>query len=100
VRSLGLAAVMALTCFGGYFWGTRRLSLSRAGLRAAVAATLEAIGLGVMFLAVNLALAVLPLLTVRALTDTFVSFYDVDRITIATVSLLQGFLARWWWDRG
>jgi hypothetical protein len=100
VRGLGVAAVVGLTCLGGYLWGARRLSLSCTGLRAAAAATLEAIGLGVLFLAVNLALVVLPFLAVRAMTSTFVSFHDVDQVTIATVSLLQGFVGRWWWDRG
>jgi hypothetical protein len=99
VRDLAIAA-LGLTCLGSYLLGTRRLGLSRAGLRAAVAATLEAIGLGVLFFAVNLALVVLPILAARAWTGRFVSLYGLDHVTIATVSLLQALVFRWWRDRG
>lgn len=100
MRGLGLIAVLGLTCLGGYLLGTRRLGLSRAGLRGAVAATLEAIGLGVLFFAANLALAVLPILAARAWTDRFVSVYEMDEVMLAAVSLLQGLAFRWWRDRG
>jgi hypothetical protein len=100
VQGLGLIAVLGLTCLGGYLFGTRRLGLSRAGLRTGVAATLEAIGLGVLFLAVNLALTLLPLLSARAWTGRFISVYGIDEVTITAVSLLQGLVFRWWRDRG
>ena len=100
MRGLSLIAALGLTCLGGYLLGTRRLGLSRAGLRDAVAATLETIGLGVLFFAANVALTVLPLLAARAWTGRFVSVYGLDDITIATVSLLQGLVFRWWRGRG
>ena len=100
MRGLGVIAVLGLTCLGGYLWGTRRLGLSRAGLRAAGAATLETIGLGVLFFVMNLALVLLPLLAARAWTSRFVSVYGLDDTTIATVSLLQGLAFRWWRGRG
>jgi len=100
VRGLSLIAALGLTCLAGYLLGTRRLGLSRAGFRAAVAATLEAIGLGVLFFAVNLVVAVLPVLVSRAEPGRFVSFYGLDHVTIAAVSLLQGLVFRWWRDRG
>ena len=59
----------------------------------------KAIGLGVVFLAVNLALTVLPILAARAWTGRFVSVYGIDEVTIAAVSLLQGLVFRWWRDR-
>ncbi len=100
MRGLSLIASLGLTCLGGYLLGTRRLGLSRAGLPGAVAATLETIGLGVLFFAVNLALVVLPLLVARAATNRFVSLYGLDNVTLAAVSLLQGLVFRWWRDRG
>ena len=80
--------------------GRRRLGLSPAGLRAAAAAALETIGLGVLFLLANLALTMLPILVSRALGTRFVSIYSVEYDTLATVSLLQGLVFRWWRDRG
>jgi hypothetical protein len=65
-----------------------------------MAATLEAIGLGVLFFAANSALTLLPILGGRVLTGTFVSVYQFDQVTIAAVSLLQGIVVRWWRDRG
>ena len=97
---LGLAAVLGLTSAVGYLLGRRRLTLTPAGLRAAVAATLEALGLGVLFLLANVALTLIPLLASRALGARFVSIYGVDYGTLAAVSLLQGLVFRWWRDRG
>ena len=99
MHDLALATVLGLTCVGGYLLGRRRVGLSPAGLRAAAAATLEAIGLGVLFFLANLALTLLPLLVSRALGARFVSIYATDYFTLATVSLLQGLVFRWWRDR-
>jgi hypothetical protein len=100
VGNMDLIGVVALTCLAAYLWGTRRAGLSAAGLRAATTATLETIGLCVLFLAANLALALLTILVARPWTDRFVSVYGLDSITIAGVSLLQGLLCRWWRERG
>ncbi|HEY7139886.1 MAG TPA: hypothetical protein VIE44_07305 [Methylomirabilota bacterium] len=100
MRGAVLILTLGLTCLAGYLWGTRRLGLSHAALRAAAAATLEAVGLGVLFLAGNLALSMLPVLAARAWTGWFVSIYGVDYVTITAVSLLQGLLFRWWRGRG
>jgi hypothetical protein len=35
-------------------------------------------------------------LGLRALTGLFVSVYDLDDATVATVSLLQALAVRWW----
>ena len=96
MQDLGLVAVLGLTSAAGYLWATRRLGLERADLRWATAAALEGIGLGVLFFLANLALILIPLLASRALGARFVSIYAVDYFTIATVSLLQGVVLRWW----
>jgi len=95
-----LAAALLLTCLGGYLLGRRRHGLSPGGLRDAVAATLETIGLGVLFLGANAGLVLLLLLVLRAWSGRFVSVYEIDGATIAAVSLLQALLYRWWRDRG
>jgi hypothetical protein len=88
--------VLGLTSAAGYLLATRRLGLEPAGLRAATAAMLEAVGLGVLFCLANLALILIPLLTSRAIGGGFVSIYHVDYFTVASVSLLQGVVLRWW----
>jgi hypothetical protein len=97
---MDLIAVVALTCLIAYLWGTRRAGLSVAGLRAAMSATLETIGLCVLFLATNLGLSLLAILVTRAWTAWFVTVYSLDYITLVGVSLLQGVFCRWWRERG
>ena len=46
------------------------------------------------------AVALLAILVARSWTDRFLSVYSPDYITFAGVSLLQGLLCRWWWERG
>ena len=91
--------MLALTCLLAYWVGTRR-GLARAGLRGALASTLEVIGLFVVLFALNVTLALLWVLVTRALTGWFVSVYLVDDVTIPVVSLLQALVLRWWWERG
>jgi hypothetical protein len=100
VGDMDLIGVVALTCLAAYLWGTRRAGLSGAGLRAATTATLETIGLCVLFLAANLAVALLAILVARPWIDRFLSVYALDYVTFAGVSLLQGLLCRWWRERG
>ena len=100
MHELALAVVLGLSSVAAYLLGTRRHGLSRAGLRASLAATVEAIGLGVLFFLGNLALVLIPLAASRALGIRFVSIYSIDYFTLATVSFLQGLVLRWWRDRG
>ncbi len=100
MERLGLAAALLLTCLGGYLVGRKRHGLSPRGLGNALAAALETIGLGALFLAANVALVVLPLLVLRAWSDRFVSVYAIDGVTLGAVSLLQALVYRWWRERG
>jgi hypothetical protein len=98
---LGLvAAALALTSLAAYAIGRRRHALSLRSLRDAVAAALETIGLGVLFLGVNAALIVVPILLLRAWSGRFLSVYEVDAGTLAAVSLGQALVYRWWRKRG
>jgi len=100
VREVVLIILVGLSSLAAYRLGACRLRLSRPGLRAATRATLESVGLGVLFLAANLALATLAVGLARVVTGGFVSVYMIDELTVVAVSLLQGALFRWWWDRG
>jgi hypothetical protein len=99
VRDLFLVTLVALTSAAAYAIGRRRVGLSRQGLGDASRATLEAVGLGVLFLAANLALAALAVALSRAATGRFVSVYAIDDLALTAVSLLQGIVFRWWLGR-
>lgn len=69
--------------------------LGRAGLRA-----LECVGLGMAFLAANVAIGVGGILVARAMTGHFVSVYLVSDETLVLVSGLQGLVFWSWWRGG
>jgi hypothetical protein len=100
LRLLGPAVALLLTCLGAYLLGRRHHRLSPRGLREALAAALETIGLGVLFLAANVALVLLLFLVLRAWSGRFVSVYLIDAPTLGAVSSLQALIYRWWRDRG
>ena len=89
--------VIGLSSLAGYFLGARRFGLSRPELAAAVRATVEAIGMAIVFFVANLGLSALAIVLARTVTGRFVSAYSVDELALAVVSLLQGFFFRWWW---
>jgi hypothetical protein len=97
VSTLSALVLVALTSLAAYLVGTRRLGLPRPGLGIAVQATLEAIGMGVIFLALNLGLGILAIALVRAGRGHFVSAYTIDDLALAMISLFQGIIFRWWW---
>jgi hypothetical protein len=100
VRDVSFLILVGLTSLAGYLVGARWLGLPRAGLAAAVGATLETIGLAVVFLGGNLGVLMLAIPLARFATGGFVPVYVVDDVTLSTVSLVQGLLFRWWWSRG
>ena len=97
--TLSALVLVALTSLAAYLFGTRRLGLSRPGLGNAVQATLETIGMGVVFLVLNLGLGVLGIALVRVAGGHFMSAYTIDDLALAVASLFQGVLFRWWWGR-
>jgi hypothetical protein len=95
-----MAIALLLTCLGAYLLGRRRHGLAPQSLRDAVGTALETVGLAVLFLGVNLALVLFPLLILRAWSGWFVSVYGIDSGTLAAVSLCQALVYRWWRERG
>jgi hypothetical protein len=99
VQDAALLAVVALSSVAAYLIGTRGLGLSRRDLGAAIRVTLEAVGLGVLFLVANLPLAALTVALARAAVGRFVSVYSIDDLALTVASLLQGIVFRWWLAR-
>jgi hypothetical protein len=97
VSQVSVVVLVALTSLGACLVGARRLDPARRALGGAVRATLEAVGLGALFLVANLGLTVLGLALIRGVAGHFVSAYAVDDLALVSASLLQGMVFRWWW---
>ena len=91
-----IAAIVVLTSIGAYLVGTRALGLTVARLRHAGGRTADCVGLGVVFLVLNLAIGGLAILALRLVTGQFVSLYAVNDAAIVILSMLQGMLVQWW----
>ena len=96
MQAIFILALAGLTSVGACFFGVRRLRLSGRNFGAAIGKMLEAVGTTLVFLTVNLAVAVIIVLAVRGLTGTFVSVYVTDDAVWVGLSLLQGLTFHWW----
>ena len=76
--------------------GTRGLGLSWRSLGGATARMFEALGISVVFFAINLLVAAAAILTARTLGPRFVSLYLADDVTVVALSLLQGLVFQAW----
>ena len=93
-------ALVAVTSMGVWLVGTRRLGLPGAGLFPAGGRMLEAIGLLLVFLALNLGLGATAILAWRGITGRFVSLYLLNDATLGVFALVQALVFHWWWLRG
>jgi len=91
-----IAALAGLTSIGAYYFGARVLRLSSVGLSAAIGKMVESVGVVLIFLTVNLTVAVLIVLIARSLTGLFVSTYVTDDAVWLGLSLIQGLAFQWW----
>jgi hypothetical protein len=91
-----IAALTGLTSIGAYYFGARALGLSSASLGAAIGKMLETVGIVLIFLAVNLAMALMIVLMARGVTGSFVSTYLTDDVVWLGLSLIQGLAFQWW----
>ncbi len=89
-------ALIVLTSMGAYFYGKKSLRLSSAELSVAWKLTLECVWAGMVFFALNLALAVVGILSSRVVLTEFVSLYAASDVTLLALSLLQGITFRLW----
>ena len=100
LETLVVPALVAVTSVAVWLMGTRRLGLPRAGLLPAGARMLEAIGLVLAFLALNLGLGGTAILAWRGITGRFVSLYILNDATLGGFALVQALLFHWWWLGG
>ena len=98
--TLVVPALVLVTSGGVWLVGTRWLGIPRAGLLTAGARMLEAMGLLMLFLALNLGLGGLAILAWRGLSGRFVSLYILNDGTLGVLSLVQALIFHWWWQAG
>ncbi len=91
-----LLVLIALTSAGAWAVGARRLGLDPRALGAAAGRLLESLGVIVIFLAANLLVAGLLILTARAVGPRFVSLYLADDVIVLVLSVLQGLAFQAW----
>jgi hypothetical protein len=96
MRALFILGLAVLTSFSAYFFAIVWLGLPVGQLRTAVGKMLESVGMTLVFLAINLAVTVTVVLTVRGLTATFVSVYIGDDVALVGLSALQSLTLQWW----
>lgn len=91
-----ILALTALTSVAAYFFGVSRLRLRRERFGAAVGRMLDAVGTILIFLAVNLAVAVGIAVTARSVGGAFVSAYLTSDASVVGLSVFQGLVFHWW----
>lgn len=99
LEQIFLPALVAVTSLGAFFVGAWVLRLRAAGLRRAAARTLEALGLLMLFGALNLGVGAVVVLAWRGITGEFLSFYLLNDAVLGIFSLLQALTFQWWWAR-
>ncbi len=96
IKANFILALAGLTSVGAYFIGTKWLRLPGRTFGAAIGRMLESVGMTLVFLALNVAVAVTIVLAVRGVTGTFVSIYLTDDAAWVGLSLLQGLTFQSW----
>ena len=98
LETLVVPALVLVTSVGAWLVGTRRLGLARAGLLTAGARMLEVVGLLMVFLALNLGLGGIAILTWRGISGRFASLYILNDATLGVLSFVQALIFHWWWQ--
>jgi hypothetical protein len=88
--------LVGATSLGTFLLGVKGFGLPVSRLRQAMAKICEALGLMVVFAVVNLAAAMLAVLTVRWLTGWFVSLYIAADMTLLLLAALQALVFQAW----
>jgi len=96
MQALFILGLVVMTSFGTYFLAIVWLRLPAGQLRPAFGKMLESVGMTLVFLAINLAVAVTVVLALRGLTETFVSVYISDDAALVGLSVLQSLTLQWW----
>jgi hypothetical protein len=98
-RILAPIFIFGLTSIGIYLARVGRGGLHPSALAGAMRDVLESLGLGVLFLLVNLVVGAAIVLGVRSLSGHFVSIYLLSDMTLPILSLLQALVFQRWRER-
>jgi hypothetical protein len=93
---LTILLLVGLTSGAACLLGSLGLRLDPRRLWSAVGQVLEALGIVVVFLGVNLGGGALAILAFRTLSGQFVSVYTLDDVTVVILALLQGLVFQSW----
>jgi hypothetical protein len=96
MESVFILVVAGMTSAGAYVLGAARLGFSTTGLRLALGKACECVGLTLVFIVVNLAMAMFAILIMRSLSGRFVSLYVASDITFLVLSGLQALTFQAW----
>jgi hypothetical protein len=91
-------ALILVTSFGAYALARRYAAGSMLSFRRSLLMVLECMGAAVLFFGLNLAVGVVLLFLLRALTRTFVPLYAVGDSYVILLSLFQGLTFQMWWQ--
>lgn len=88
--------LVALTSLGLWWSGAKLFGFSAGSLRLACGKVLESVGFTLLFLALDLAVAVVVILVARVALGQFVSLYYAADATLFVLAPLQGLTFQWW----
>jgi hypothetical protein len=91
-----LLILVALTSLGVCWSGMKLFGFSAQALPPAFGKVMESVGYTLLFLALNLVVAVMVILAARVLMGGFVSLYHAADVTLLVVAFLQGLTFQWW----
>ena len=89
---------VALTSLVAYLIAVMQLGLRPSDFGRALGRMADSLGTGVIFALLNVLTAAGLVLSLRALTGRFFSFYSLDDLVWLVVSVLQGWVWRLWRD--
>ena len=93
-----MALVVLLTSAVACTLGARLFALTPSSLGKAGLKTLETVGAGAVFFGANLAVGMVVIEAVNALTGWSVSHYILSDVSLLGLSLLQGMVLAWWYS--
>ena len=96
MRGASLLIVAVVTSAAGAALGVRTGLLEPGRWWLATRQALEVLGFGFVFLALNVGLLVVGTITVRSLSDSFVSVYIANDLSLVGLAVLQGVLFSQW----
>jgi hypothetical protein len=96
MESVFVLVVAGLTSVGAYAFGAAGLGFSTPRLWSALGKVWECVGLTLVFSIVNLAVATCAILSVRSLSERFISLYIASDTTLLILSWFQALTFQAW----